>query len=81
MPKRELDFRYSLLLALVPFHTRNREKRCDLLFLSSAARSIEPFVAFARLRLFISASPLLRCFMGCSAIAAVAVQLLYRVGE
>ena len=48
------------------------------LVFSSAASRIEFFGAFARLPFCISALPLLRCYMGCSAVAVVAVRLLYK---
>ena len=76
--KGELDFRCLLVFAFVLLCTRNRENKSYLLFLSSVASSIGPFGAFARLRFCISASTLLRCYIGCSVVEAVAVQLLYR---
>jgi hypothetical protein len=46
--KRELDFRYWLVFAIVPLSTSTREKKCDLVLLPFAACRREASEAFAR---------------------------------
>jgi hypothetical protein len=78
MPRGELDVSCTLVFALVLLRTTNRGTRSNFLLLSSAARSIEPFGAFARLRFLnfrISLAPLRNGFKcSCNRCCTVAVQ-------